>query len=165
VPIVALRDPRAIVVSLMHHSMTKPRHFLHSRMKEQPDDKSRLRLLMTGVASHRGEFRRGISHQIDLILGWVEDPAVLTLRFEDLVGSKGGGSDERQFAAISTLARRIGISLTDADIVRIGAEMFGTGKTFRQGQVSSWRNAFDSELSAVFEAEVGDRMTRLGYAS
>lgn len=163
-PIVAIRDPRDIVVSLMYHSLNKEEHFLHTKLKAMRSDAERLQAIIGGVESDKGEFRRGISHQIDLILGWVEDPSVLTVRFEELVGSQGGGSDEIQHAAIAKLARCFDLQLTDSEIERIGREMFGKGRTFRSGTISSWRDHFSWELNDLYEKLAGERTRRLGYA-
>lgn len=162
-PVVAIRDPRDIVVSLMYHSLKKEEHFLHTKLQSMTSDAERLRAIISGVESDKGELRRGISHQIDLILGWVEDPSVLTVRFEELVGSQGGGSDERQHRAIADLAQCFDLRLSDGEIARIGRDMFGKGRTFRSGTISSWRGHFTAELAALFAELVGERMRRLGY--
>ena len=161
--IVAIRDPRAIVVSLMHHSLKKDAHFLHDRLKAMDSDKERLAALISGVSSTSGEHRRGLAHQIDLILGWIDDPDTLTVRFEDLVGAAGGGDDARQVAAIRELGQHIGRDLPEDEAARIGTEMFGKGRTFRSGSIDSWRDALDDDLIAALNDEIGDRLERLGY--
>lgn len=161
--IVAIRDPRAIVVSLMHHSLNKEAHFLHDRLKGMNSDKQRLTALISGVSSTSGERRQGLAHQIDLILGWIDDPDTLTVRFEDLVGAAGGGDDARQVTAIQALGQHIGKDLTAEDAATIGREMFGKGRTFRSGSIDSWREALDADVLAALNEEVGDRLERLGY--
>lgn len=162
-PMVAIRDPRAMVVSLMHHSMSKPGHFLHTKMHEMESDKERLAALIAGVRSKSGELRRGIAHQIDLLIGWVEDPDVLTVRFEELVGGAGGGDDAVQARSIQGLAEYIGIDMSLDQAGAVGRDMFGKGRTFRSGSIDSWRDALDPELLDLLNSEVGDRLEKLGY--
>lgn len=164
-PVVAIRDPRDVVVSLMHHSISKPQHFLHAALSGLRSEKERLRALIVGVRSSNGELRQGVAHQIDMILGWLKDPRVLTVRFEDLVGNQGGGSDAAQHRAINALALHIGIELAPGDVERIGRDMFGKGRTFRKGQIGAWAEVFDDELKQIFDQEVGNRILSMGYAS
>jgi hypothetical protein len=163
-PIVVVRDPRDVLVSLMHHALSKPAHFMHRVLKEQPSDRARLSLLITGTPDDARHRSAPVAQRLDFILGWVEDPSVLTLRFEDLVGAKGGGSDERQHAAIVALGEWVGRPVEAGEARRIGEEMFGMGRTFRKGRVHSWCDAFDDDLIALFEKTAGDRMRRLGYS-
>ena len=160
---VAIRDPRAIVVSLMHHSLSESDHFLHDRLQGMASDEERLAALISGVESTKGELRRGIAHQIDLILGWVEDPDVLTVRFEDLVGEAGGGDSAVQASAIKGLGDHIGIALTLEDAAAIGRDMFGKGKTFRKGSIDAWKEALGPELLTLLDGKIGDRLAKLGY--
>jgi sulfotransferase family protein len=163
-PIVAVRDPRDVIVSLMHHALSKPEHFMHAHLSHLPTDHERLVTLIKGATNDKGQESVPLAQRLDFILGWVEDPRVLTVRFEDLVGPKGGGSADRQHGAIMALAQWAGRPVEPGEATRIGEEMFGKGKTFRKGRVAGWREAFDSDVAALFEHEVGDRMRRLGYS-
>jgi hypothetical protein len=162
-PVALIRDPRDIVVSRLHQIMSTETHFLHTVVKALSSDHERLKALIVGTHSARGEVAIGIAQQLDFMLDWVEDSTFLTLRFEDLVGSQGGGNNERQQQTILSLADYLGLSL-DAEAARIiGKEMFGKGRTFRKGQIGSWQDYFDDEITALFEHEVGERFMRLGY--
>lgn len=164
-PIVLLRDPRDIVVSRLHHILSKKQHFLHTAITALPSEHARLRALIIGTHSMKGEFAIGIVQQLDFIVGWTENSRCLTVRFENLIGSQGGGSNENQQQAILTIAERLGLSLHAEAARTIGKEMFGKGKTFRKGQIGGWREYFDDELITLFEREAGDRLARLGYAT
>jgi hypothetical protein len=164
VPIVVVRDPRDVIVSLMHHSLDKPKHFMHREMVAFGSDAQRLAAIITGMTNAKGERREGLAAQLDLILGWTEDSRVLTLRFEDLVGERGGGSDLRQREAISCLAQWLDYPLDEGRAAEIGEQMFGTGRTFRKGTIGGWADYFDTELTELLEREVGDRMRQLGYS-
>lgn len=160
--VVAIRDPRDVLVSQYHMALEQPDHFLHAEIKRLDDVPSRLRLLIEGTEGS-ATAKASLGQQLSFIQGWVDHPDVLTVRFEDLVGSRGGGDDDRQRDAIRTLASHVGHPVGDEQAAEIGRRMFGQGKTFRRGWVGGWREYFGDDVAAVFDEAVGDRLTRLGY--
>ncbi|MCR6673600.1 hypothetical protein [Devosia ginsengisoli] len=79
------------------------------------------------------------------------------MRYEDLVGTRGGGSDERQLAALSTLARHLDLSTTGEHLQSRWAAVQHRGNaTFRKGQIGDWVNHFDEDIEAVFEQHLGE---------
>lgn len=71
------------------------------------------------------------------------------LRFEELVGSKGGGSDALQLASLHVLAEAAGFCLTEEQLERIQDQAFGGTPMFRKGQIGSWREAVNSQLCSA----------------
>lgn len=97
---------------------------------------------------------------------WVHDPEVIVCRFEDLVGSKGGGSDEAQAAMMKKLAYRLNVDLTDAEISEMAIQLFGHkwySPSFREGQIGSWKSVFTEEHKIAFEECLGELQVALGY--
>jgi hypothetical protein len=88
-------------------------------------------------------------------------PNVLKLRFEDLVGEEGGGSRERQEAAVEGWAKFLAVDVPTAQLTE---GLFGSTKTFLKGRVDSWRDAFQDHHLRAFEDEFGDVLADYGYA-
>jgi hypothetical protein len=162
--IFVIRDPRDVVVSKVHWNMKREKHFLHKKYAAMASDKERLTAAIVGVKNKDGSyFALGMAEKLASVLAWLRTEGVLSVRFEDLIGSQGGGSSEKQYQGILAAARHIGVSLTEEQIITIGEKMFGTGKTFRKGVIGDWKNHFDEELKDIFKKNVGHYLIDLGY--
>ncbi len=101
-------------------------------------------------------------------LGWTTYSRTLTVRFEDLVGSKGGGNDEKQKETLKAIAQHIGVKLENEKLEYIANNLFGISdgcrpKTFRSGQIGSWKNHFTPEHKRLFKQTTGNLLIKLGY--
>lgn len=162
--VVATRDPRDILVSQYLLACGDRGHILHAAVTAAPSEAEGLALLLEDHTDQRGRTKAGIARQVDALLGWTEQPDVLRVRFEDLVGPQGGGDAEAQIAAITNLSQHVGLPVDRVRARQIGDEMFGKGKTFRRGVAGGWRDHFDVESHALLLSRLGDRLERLGYA-
>jgi len=106
----------------------------------------------------------GWENFIESVLPWLDEPSCLTIRFEDLIGSAGGGSDKKQIQTVASIVKYLGINLSDKVIEEIAAKTFYPGaRTFRKGQIGDWRNYFTEEHKQAFKEVKGDILIRLGY--
>jgi hypothetical protein len=88
-------------------------------------------------------------------------PNVLKLRFEDLVGEGGGGSQMSQVEAIDSWVKFLAI---DVPVEELTQGLFGGTPTFNTGRVDSWRDVFQEHHRKAFEREFGDVLEDYGYA-
>jgi hypothetical protein len=159
-----IRDPRDVIVSLVHHVRKIRSNYLHWDYARLPSDKARLMAAIRGLANHDGSPKsQGIVEKLEVTLGWTEAKAVLTLRFEDLISERGGGSAENQSAAIRRIGSHLGWDIDKAEALLIGNEAFGKGRTFRRGMIGGWREVFDDELKETFKRAAGEYLIRLEY--
>jgi len=105
----------------------------------------------------------GITEFYKLFLPWTSARNVYTVRFENLVGSKGGGSDELQIQEIRNIARHLKIPLTDKKLNSVTTNLFGGTGTFVKGQIGSWKKSFTPEHKAAFKRVAGQLLIDLGY--
>ncbi len=122
---------------------------------------------------------RDIESLYRLYLPWKNCPQVYTTYFEKLVGSKGGGSDEEQFNEIKNISKHLGLEISDEKIKDVAGKLFGDNdydwpidspsdflvgeKTFRSGQIGSWKSCFNEQHKKVLNAIAGKLLTELGY--
>ena len=85
------------------------------------------------------------------------------VKFEELVGSQGGGSAEAQKEAVERVARHLGVGLEKQRLALIQESLFGSGRTFRKGRAGGWREEFSEEHKKAIKDEVGDLLVELGY--
>lgn len=88
-------------------------------------------------------------------------PRSATVRYEDLAGSPGGGSDERQTKAVAAVMERFGI---DGDPRPLAARLYDSNaKMFHQGRIGRWREELSDAQLRRFEHLHGDVLGAYGY--
>lgn len=158
--VLMVRDPRDVAVSLYKFALRKRRHPLRPYFASLPDDHTRLKMAIIG---NLDVAYGGIGPRFRSYMPWAEHGSFL-LTFEDLVGEKGGGSNQRQQQTIHQLAEHIGLSLTPAQRNDVAANLFDPhSRTFRKGVIGDWRNQFTPEHKAIFKEYAGDVLIALGY--
>ena len=157
------RDPRAVLVSFVHYLTSGAREEftrisgyveLSEMLERLSGPEERLAFVMKYVPNYlNGAF---------LGNAWLlEHPRVLCVSYEALVGGRGGGSEERQLAAVAGLMDHLGVA---ADARDVAARLYDTGsRTFRKGSVESWRDEFTPQLTQTFEAKYGEILRTYGY--
>jgi hypothetical protein len=165
--IVMLRDPRDVAVSTVFYVSRLKRHRLYERFNSEItsfDD--RLMASIVGVAAGS---RRGlvpINRRISRYKRWLDVPNVFPCRFEDLIGPSGGGSVERQRAAIIGISNHVARPVGPDEADGLAARTWSTNSsTFRKGTIGDWRNHFTEEHKDAFKALAGDLLIDLGYES
>jgi len=165
------RDPRDIAVSHFHWVMKEKASYLNRIYREHlRSDEERLMASIVGVPIAT-PFAGNLSSpplflHLRKWLGWLEDPRTLAVRFEDLVGSRGGGDDDRRAAVIRQILEHAGVSLSQEQLVAKFSDQAldpAESHTFRRGRIGGWREAFTPEHTRVFKATAGDLLVRLGY--
>lgn len=163
-----LRDPRAIVASHMHYIKKWKKHFFHKEYMALPSDEDRMLFSITG--GHLGKYMVGsIRERYIGFKGWLNDNNAVVVKFEDIVGKRGGGSNDAQLASISTIADHLGLDLMGDITLKVQNELFGNNKvgiqsdTFRKGRIDSWRDELSQSLLDLLDAELSDILAELGY--
>jgi hypothetical protein len=106
----------------------------------------------------------GLAEYYKLYLPWMAAPNIYTVRFENLVGAQGGGSDDAQAEEIYNIARHLHIDRpSDSKIKNIANNLFGKTNTFKSGQIGSWKRYFTQEHKTAFKEVAGQLLIDLGY--
>ena len=85
-----LRDPRDVAVSQMHYIKQLENHFAHEGYMALPSDSERLLLSIRG-GELGGRKLQSLDERYRQFLRWERDGGAVVAKFEDLVGTKGGG--------------------------------------------------------------------------
>jgi len=105
----------------------------------------------------------GIDYFYRSFMPWIQSSIVYSVRFEDLVGPRGGGSLECQVRELENIAQHIGLSVTPEQVKTVAENLFGRFTTFREGQIGSWKKHFNEEHKKVFKHVAGQLLIDLGY--
>jgi hypothetical protein len=103
-----------------------------------------------------------IRQRFEPYLGWLDQPKVLCLRFEDFILDR-----EATLGQVYDHAIRLGFpSLLQRDrSIQLLEESINPQRspTFRSGKVGGWRDQFSPENKALFKEVAGDLLVQLGY--
>jgi hypothetical protein len=157
-----LRDPRDVAVSQMHYIKQLENHFAHEGYMALPSDKERLLLAIRG-GELGGRRLQSLDERYRQFLRWERDGGAAVAKFEDLVGTKGGGSAEAQRLAVERVAEHLGVGVDEAMMGAVEEGLFGAGRTFRKGQIGGWREEFSAEHARAVEEVLGPLLVELGY--
>ena len=157
-----LRDPRDVAVSQMHHIKHRRQHFAHEAFVALPSDHERLMVSIRG-GELGGHELLPLDERYRRFLGWEQDGGTVVVKFEDLVGLKGGGNAEVQRRAVERVAAHLGISVNERTMRLVEEQLFGVGPTFRKGQIGGWREEFSPEHEQAIKERAGSLLVELGY--
>lgn len=98
----------------------------------------------------------------------MQNKNVIVSRFEDLVGEKGGGEDDKQLALIFELAAALSLQKTSAELEHIATILWGNEEgpyktTFRKGQINKWKEIFTPEHKRICKKYLGKLLIQMGY--
>ena len=146
-------------------------YFTHIMKKHNSDELDTIHpcpsdhpLLVTGkgpLSKHRG----GINNVYRLFTRWLDDPDVFSVRFEDIIGPKGGGDGQTQMRVLRELMQFTGVpAVGSLDAETIATQLFHTGATtFRRGSIDAWREDLTPELHDLFLQESRELLELWGY--
>jgi sulfotransferase 6B1 len=150
-----VRDPRDILISAMHYARglrRHPRHALYAQEITTPEAQFDLEL----YGRREAPFVRPLKDRLQHYAGWRESPDVLTVRFEDLVGARGGMSDDVRNATFERLSAHLGVPVTPQ-------KTNSTSATFRKGQAFGWKQELTPDQIRKVAEACGEEIAALGY--
>jgi hypothetical protein len=180
------RDPRAQALSNLNFIKKTPAHPAHSYFVELADDEQRLLRILSGLPqtdaerlglvpedSHRWEVSSqirtpslpgGINWVFGIFADWLRDSQCLPVRYEDLVGNRGGGSDDVQVEVVRRILEFTG---ADAELAPGIANALYSERspTFHRGNVDSWRGMFQPGVMSAFRAHSSELIDLFGYSA
>lgn len=172
-----IRDPRDAIVSLLFYMEAK---FKNSKNRNRRDfmtidsdiyDKlsldEKITALMTGSCC---------TNYLELYLkpfvGWAHTDCSFVVKFEDLIGVKGGGTYEKQLNVINEIASYLNVQLSPTELAEITecTNMYETplvqnslGTSYIKGQIGSWDLYFSESNKKLFKKLLGKQLIELGY--
>ena len=178
VPYFIFRDPRDVVVShVFYVTDMEPDHVHHAFYKSLHDFDARLKVSILGrpdpsTPARTAELGRAGSGQVRVEFpditgrfapyrGWLEQPSVMKIHFEDLIHDRAGTLNRiiDHFLARVPLQADRGLLLESLELSINPSK----SPTFRSGKTGEWKKYFTDEHKKIFKAVAGDLLIRLGY--
>jgi len=101
--------------------------------------------------------------------GWIKDPHAFAVKFEDLVGDRGGGSEAKRLYLVEQILDYLGISLSAEQVKTqfasrsLNPEESHTFKKGGKGSIGGWQAYFKEAHKRAFKDVAGDLLIELGY--
>lgn len=160
-PVLVIRDPRAVLNSFVKYIDSTQNHPLHSFFsKLNLEDKYFFGLY--GGKTSSGILLQSLITRCCALENWRLHQSVLTVRFEDLVGDKGGGSNAKQLECLERIF--LFAQLEKEHIYKVQQSLFGTGRhTFRSGQINAWESEIPSDIIPHINQNLTSVLDRWAY--
>ena len=168
------RDLRDVARSHAQWVVKEERIFLHDIYKHylKSDDERLLTSIVglpLGTPFGSNVSQPDIGQDFARWKGWINDPGTMAVRFEDLIGERGGSSEKKRLDTIAQIFAYLGVEVTREEI----ASSFTSTKmnpneshTFRkggEGRIGSWKGVFKQQHKDAFKKVAGDLLIELGY--
>ncbi len=159
-----VRDPRDVAVShAFYIADMQPHHEWHVYFNTVATTmEERLRIV---IAGHKegGLVFEDLRSRYQSYLGWLEQPGVLVVRFEEIRLRPGLALQRILHFVQQRGSWPLAVPEAQA-LARLQAAIQPRRSgTFRRGQPGAWREYFTPELKALFKEVTGDLLLRLGY--
>jgi hypothetical protein len=155
-----VRDPRDQIVSFVKYvTRIDKTHPAHSYFANLKDDNARFFAAINGVDG----IKTPAHEMLKRYSGWLDFDAMV-IRFEDVIGSLGGGDDEKQFKVICEIGDFIGIPLPTDIAQSICEKIYSTTAiTFRSPEINGWRKHLSDDHLDLLESKCSGLLKTYGY--
>lgn len=165
--ITIIRDPRDVCVSDHHYIMKSPSHRLYPFYKRMKSSEERLMASIRGMSSQElgGQPPSlSIGRHYRNFIGWTQYKSGLLIKFEDLIGNRGGGFDMSQRKVIKKIIKYLGLEIDKLKLKDISRNLFSEkASKFRKGTIGDWKNEFNKEHISAFNKVAGEMLEVFGY--
>jgi hypothetical protein len=146
--LIIFRDPRSVAVSHAHWVMASEGHPLQ-RYYASLTPEQRVASSFTGFSASLEGCPGGVlplMRRYRNMANWLDYKWAYAVRYRELVGKAGGGTDEEQYETIKKILAWLPPIEAEQDIASLAERLFGGTSTFRKGTIDAWKN-FDKLFS------------------
>jgi hypothetical protein len=155
-----IRDPRDMLVSRVHYILNNKKHQLHYKLKRLENIQEQLSVLIVGSKNERID---PYANLLNKYIGWLDEQVHL-MKFEDLIGARGGGDDIIQCEVITAIFDHLSLDISDNVLKKIvSSAFFPYSPTFRKGKIGQWKMHFNEELKKLFKENINEYLLKFQY--
>ena len=154
-----IRDPRDVLLSYVHYVAKTPSHFIYEFYQAKSFDERLKFTLEGGMANDL--YMESFREMLKKVDGWFNKDKVMIVKFEDIIGKNGGGSEKKQADAIGQIIEFLNVK--NDDIKSVSNQLFGGTHTFRKGQIGSWKDELTDEQIKLVRKHLDDIVVTWGY--
>jgi len=161
IPYFIFRDPRDVVVShVFYVTDMEARHVHHDYYQSLPDFHTRLQVSILGRPDAGVEFPN-ISDRFAPYLGWLDQPSVMKIHFENLINDHTVTLNH----ILDHFLSRVPLQAPRTLILESLESSINPSRspTFRSGKTGEWAKYFTEAHKKIFKEVAGDLLVKLGY--
>lgn len=158
-----IRDPRDWIISVIRHPEISgvdifgapigDKHFVSLDIDQKIDS------ILNGTATYYSA--REI---LNKFLPWAKSPICCSIRFEALLGPRGGScSEKEQLKELRKIAHALQLDVSDGALLEAFEACYGIGDFFFKGKAGAWKEYFKERHKARCKELLGDILIELGY--
>lgn len=156
------RDPRDLLISQVFYATDmQESHGMHDYYASLSDFGARLKVAITGI-DQDDLYMVSVRERYEGVFRWLEQPSVMSLRFEDLINRREATLDA-MLDHVERNGHTIPVARPRALSRLVESIQPGKSRTFRAGKTGSWREYFTEAHKKLFKDVAGDLLVRLGY--
>ena len=159
--ILVVRDPRQVLVSHYKYvTEIDTNHITYKYFNSLLNDAERISAIINGVD--------GVVEPLSQVFKkyslWKNNSNCLIVRFEDIIGSKGGGEDSSQHKTITSILNHLDIKVSYIEFEYICDNIYNSNSpTFRKGKLDGWKNELSTDHLKSIKNDLGDWLIEFGY--
>ena len=147
------RDPRDQVVARAYWTQKLVRGMYHMNSVSNPP--------MPSISQLIDYIIKDIDKYYSKFMPWKHSTGICTLKFENLIGSFGGGKEHLQKNALKKICKFLNIKFDKINYCI--KNLFGKSQTFREGKIGSWKTHFNQNQKNQFKKIAGKLLIDLKY--
>tara|TARA_B100000676_G_C18029581_1_gene817787 strand:+ start:147 stop:974 length:828 start_codon:yes stop_codon:yes gene_type:complete len=161
--ILTVRNPKDVLLSRYHYVTTNPDHFYHKKVSSIKSFEEQLRYCLYGNYENKNHPYLSINETFSRFTSW-DKTNTLFIKFEELVGAKGGGDFNNQIEVFKKIFNFLDVSLSDKDFEFFAKNIFfKSSPTFRKGKINSWSDNLNEDLIIEINKTLNPLCKSLGY--
>jgi len=147
-----IRDPRAVLSSFVKYVENNKFHYLHLEFTN--NSKEQRYLMGYNGFIKNNKILQPLKIRCNAMNPMIWDKEILTIKFENLIGEKGGGKRNKQKESLESICTHLNIKYNNEILANIQDRLFGSSKTFRKGEIDSWKNEIPSKITEYINADL-----------
>lgn len=147
-----IRDPRAVLSSFVKYVENNKFHYLHTEFTSYSKEERYL-VGYNGFIKNN-KILQPLKIRCNAMNPMIWDREILTIKFENLIGEKGGGNRNKQKESLESIYNHLNIEYSNEILANIQDGLFGSSKTFRKGEIDSWKNEIPSNIIEHINADL-----------
>jgi len=158
-----IRDPRDWVISVIKHPPISGVDIYGGPIGDKRflslDMNQKIQYVIEGTPRYYST-----AEVLDKFLPWMKSPICCTLRFEALLGPRGGSFTEKeQLVELRKIANALHLNVSDEQLLEAFEASYGKGVIFSKGKAGTWKDHFTDGHKELFKHMFGDTLIELGY--
>lgn len=157
-----VRDPRDVLLSHLNYieNMDKTQKS-HEYIKRFTTREDKIKAMIEG----KPHVLEPYPEVLDKFGDWLSKDQVLCIKFEDLIGPKGGGSQNRQLEAVESICDFISINVNKDKLSTISEKVYSPkSSTFNKGKIGNWKHTLNRNEKDWLNKAIQKQLLDYGYS-